>query len=691
MKSARVMIAYLVMASLVSAAWAQDSNPPIDVGSPAPAIQSCSDCHNGKADSLVPGSPQPQLAQSVHGDLECTACHMGITIEDVDPTAEKPHGQAVEPVDCGECHEEEAEAYQKHGRMDVGTDPDIPSCWSCHGTHDVLPSNDINSHVHQRNLSQTCMTCHTNVDLVRQHDILAEGPIRLYQSSVHGRASKKGLYKHANCNHCHSSPDPEGRPSAHRILGPADPESTIYHFNIPNTCAQCHGPIAADYWDGIHGRLVKRGEVDSPVCTTCHGEHGIIKPSDPASPVSAAKVAEQTCSPCHESVVLNEKYGIPGGRLKSYVDSYHGHKAKAGDVQVANCASCHGAHRILPSTDPTSSIHTNNLQATCGECHPGISPDLAKTGIHTTATGIKVGWPDFFRRFYIVIIAVTIGLMLLHNIADWVRHVRQMGKKPFVLRLTINETMQHWALAVSFIILVISGFALRFSEAWWVQILFGWGDGAGFLMRGTIHRIAAVVFIIVSVWHLLYLFTKRGRTMFRAMIANKRDLVNIKESCLYFLGRREGPPRFGTFTYMEKCEYWAMVWGSAIMTATGLLLWFDNYFSERWNLPKGFLDVMLVIHYYEAWLAALAILVWHGYGTVFGPSVYPMNPAWLAGRMPKEMYDHEHPAGPRLKARVLRRYYEDEEENNHQPPATRPKDDPASPSPMEEDQSTPVK
>jgi hypothetical protein len=62
---------------------------------------------------------------------------------------------------------------------------------------------------------------------------------------------------------------------------------------------------------------------------------------------------------------------------------------------------------------------------------------------------------------------------------------------------------------------------------------------------------------------------------------------------------------------------------------------------------------VLVIHYYEAWLATLAIVVWHGYATVFNPRVYPMNPAWLAGKMPKAMYSHEHPEAPRLKTRLF--------------------------------------
>ncbi|MHC4063339.1 MAG: cytochrome b/b6 domain-containing protein [Planctomycetota bacterium] len=662
MKRAKLILALLTLASISfpAAAAAQEAT-----------AAGCSECHNGEADRPLPGPPSELVAQSTHASLSCADCHVSISMADLDREARNPHGPGPHPVNCGECHEEEAEVYKKHGRMEIGKDPDIPKCWSCHGHHDILPSSDTGSYVHRRNLAHTCMSCHTDVDLVKEHDMLAEAPIRLYQSSVHGRATQKGLYAFATCSNCHSGPAPDGTPTAHHILGPADPESTIYHFKIPDTCGQCHEAVTADFWEGVHGQLVKRGEVDAPVCTTCHGEHGIIKADDPASPVSAAHVAQQTCAPCHESVVLNEKYGIPGGRLKSYVDSYHGHKAKAGDVAVANCASCHGAHRILPSSDPTSSIHKDNLQDTCGRCHPGISAQLAEAPIHTTATGLKVGWPHFFRKFYIVLIVVTIGLMLLHNIADWIRHIKQMGRKPFVIRLSTNETMQHWALMVSFIVLVISGFALRFSEAWWVRLLFGWGEGRGFEFRGTIHRIAAVLFVIVSVWHIFYLFTSRGWAMFREMIANKRDLVNIKENSLYFLGRREAKPRFGRFTYMEKCEYWAMVWGAVIMAVTGVLLWFDDYFITRWGLPKGVLDVMLVIHYYEAWLATLAIFVWHIYGTIFSPSAYPMNPAWISGKMPRDMYLHEHPEGPKLKARIVRPRFEEETEDDGSEPLRR--------------------
>jgi len=97
-------------------------------------------------------------------------------------------------------------------------------------------------------------------------------------------------------------------------------------------------------------------------------------------------------------------------------------------------------------------------------------------------------------------------------------------------------------------------------------------------------------------------------------------------------------------SYMEKMEYWALVWGTIIMTATGLFLWFDNYFVDRWSLPKGILDVALVIHYYEAWLATLAIAVFHFFFVIFHPEQYPMSFTWLTGEMTESEVKHHHPA-----------------------------------------------
>jgi cytochrome b subunit of formate dehydrogenase len=110
----------------------------------------------------------------------------------------------------------------------------------------------------------------------------------------------------------------------------------------------------------------------------------------------------------------------------------------------------------------------------------------------------------------------------------------------------------------------------------------------------------------------------------------------------YNLGRSENRPPVGAFSFAEKFEYWALAWGVILMGVTGTMLWFDNFFVRF--LPKGVLDVVLVIHYYEAWLATLAIAIWHLYATIFNPRIYPMNPSWLTGKMPVRQYRHEHGA-----------------------------------------------
>ncbi len=591
----------------------------------------CLDCHD-VAVGEVGGTYDSAMAFSIHVDLDCTDCHTAIE--------ELPHADSLAKPLCGDCHAEEADVYQWHGRLKVEECQDIPCCSDCHGKHDILPSSAKNSRVNPLHLPETCGRCHEDIDLTTKHEMLYGKTIQLYQSSVHGKASLGGVYLAATCNDCHSSGG-----TAHKILGPGNKESAINHFNIPHTCGKCHKNVEMDFWEGIHGKKVARGETDSPVCTNCHGEHGIISPSDPRSQVSPTRVAEATCSPCHESAFLNEKYGVPSGRLETWVDSYHGLKSRAGDVTVANCASCHGAHRILPHTDPTSSIYPDNLQKTCGNCHPGISLAMAETPIHNTPGISQTPLASLIANVYIIMIVLVIGVMVLHWLIDLRKQIHLVNLKKQVKRMTWNEVWQHFFLMISFITLTVTGFSLRFAEAGWVQLLFGWEGG--FPVRGIIHRVAAVIFIMTTFWHLMYLTTRRGHLFLKDIFPAKKDITQFFGMMLYNLGVRKEMPRFGRFSYVEKAEYWALVWGSVLMIVTGFMLWFDNI-AIQW-FPKGFLDVMLVIHYYEAWLAALAILVWHMYSTVFSPNVYPMNPSWFTGKMPEEWYQHEHPEDPEFK------------------------------------------
>ena len=623
-KVLKILFTLLAWASIFSFALTQEKPEEYEkVESSA-----CVECHEkGKHDTVI----KDDLSHSIHEGLECLDCH-----SDKDTVPHKEDSAFnVFCEGCGACHEDEKEQYKFHGRMSVEECIDIPTCADCHGDHDVLPSSVKHSKTHPSNVPETCAKCHEDINLTQKYQILIEHPIEIYKSSVHGLATESGVDVAATCNDCHSTGG-----TAHRILSPGDPDSTINHFNIPKTCGKCHEGIETEFWEGIHGQLVARGETDSPVCTNCHGEHGIISPNDPRSPVSKARLAEATCSPCHESITLTEKYGLPTGRLTSFIDSYHGLKTKAGDTHVANCASCHGVHTILPSSEPQSSIHPDNLQRTCGDCHPGISSALASMPIHGVGDGgLQTKAASTVKIVYIVAIVVIIGLMALHWLIDLIKQIVLVTRRPQVKRMRIGELWQHTLLTVSFIVLVITGFALRFDESWITKLFFGWEGG--FKLRGTIHRVAAVILIFVTLWHLIYLITRRGRTFLRDMLPKFYDFKDFVQRVFFNLGLSKKTPSFKRFSYIEKAEYWALVWGTVVMIITGILLWFDNFFIHF--LPKGVLDVALVIHYYEAILASLAVAIWHFYSTVFSPQVYPMNPSWLTGKMPADMFKHEHP------------------------------------------------
>ncbi|MEJ2721396.1 MAG: cytochrome b/b6 domain-containing protein [bacterium] len=224
------------------------------------------------------------------------------------------------------------------------------------------------------------------------------------------------------------------------------------------------------------------------------------------------------------------------------------------------------------------------------------------------------------------------------------KHVRNLNRTRQIVRMRRDELWQHTLLMVSFTVLAVTGFAFHYSGSWWAKMLFGWEGG--FRARHAIHLTAAVVFVATAIWHAVYLSRVRGRRFLRDIFPKMEDFRQFWQMIAYNLGWRKEAPRFGRFSYIEKAEYWALVWGTVVMTITGLALWF-GYLTERMFHVEA-IGVMLVVHFYEAILATLAIVVWHFYSTIFNPPVYPNNPSWYTGRMPERMYRHEHPDDPIL-------------------------------------------
>jgi formate dehydrogenase gamma subunit len=238
-----------------------------------------------------------------------------------------------------------------------------------------------------------------------------------------------------------------------------------------------------------------------------------------------------------------------------------------------------------------------------------------------------------------VLIVGTIGLMLLHNGMLFFRkmQVRFANAHLTVLRMNFRQRTQHTVLALSFIVLAITGFALKFPDSWVSKIM---GSHEGF--RSWTHRIVGVVMLLLGAYHAFYtLGNREGRKVLKDIMPVKKDLDDILVNIRYLAGLQKEKAQIGRFGYAEKLEYWAMVWGTIIMGVTGFMIWFKIDVTRF--LPRWAVDVATTVHYYEAILACLAIVVWHFYHVIFDPDVYPIHWAAVNGRVSKHWQEEEHP------------------------------------------------
>ena len=665
----------------------------------------CLDCHEAELRALKKGQPPTWVgvksaayAHSAHGKLNCIECHATIT--------QTPHDSQLPAVDCTGCHDKLRVTHVFHSRLalkplPVGLDT---ACSECHDSHETvavkqpafafngpgqgvacrrchesagkdylasahavsLPNTDrttpdcLGCHqksVARQSLGQSlgqlkiaqaklCEACHVGNATVATQSNLGAKFVASFDHSVHGAALQAGKDAAAGCVDCHG---------AHAMNKAAVTGARISRIRVTETCAKCHPVQAQEYGSSVHAVALLKGNLDSAGCTNCHGEHDIKLHTDPTARIHQTNLAQEVCAECHASVRLTRRYGLASDTFKTFADSYHGLAVRGGAVEVVNCASCHGTHAIKSQNDPTSSVHKVNLAKTCGACHPGANTRFTIGAVHASEAQREAApWLYWVANFYVALIIAVVGGMVLHNLLDFIKKARhklavQKGEvvvppvaHRLYLRMTVNERWQHAVLVLSFTALVVTGFMLRYPEAWWVVGIRQLSTQA-FAWRGVAHRIASVLMLGAGVWHIAYLvFTLAGRKLFQEMLPRWRDLTDPWAVLKFNLGWAAHKPAFGRFCYIEKAEYWAMAWGTILMTVTGIILWFDN--ASMGYLTKMGFDIARLIHFYEAVLATLAIIVWHFYFVIFNPDVYPMNLAWLTGRMSEEEMREEHPA-----------------------------------------------
>ena len=570
----------------------------------------CQKCHaTGRPEIKVPAGEEErklraitdeQYRKSVHATLDCVSCHSDIT------DAKAKHKRAtILKVDCAQCHI------------------------------------DLLAKARKDNAAAA------KVDALGK---VVEN-VEAYRASFHVREdeNRPGLPK-ASCDECHDT---------HVFAIPAKEAAGYPAFRqtIPPLCGKsCHEDHLEDWEGSAHGlKAQEKSKGKAAVCTDCHTAHDIINTS--TDRFKLRYVPE--CGSCHERDIA------------SYRDTYHGQINKLGFTYTAKCSDCHDSHGVLASTDPESKTHPDNKVKTCKKCHDGKKVVLATAGFKSYGPHANAYERDKYpavwwvARLMVAILIVTFAFFGVHSVL-WYLRERRLGKErreggrpvsPEALALTGGKThvkrfsatwrILHLGLALSLMTLAATGMTIHYADTAWAPYaakLFGGARNMAF-----IHRIAAVVFFIVFLAHLYGIVRSlasnwRNFRLFGpdSLMARWQDFRDVLGMFRWFL--HKGPrPVFDRWTYWEKFDYWAAIWGVFAIGLSGLVLAFPSVSATY--LPGWVFNVATLIHGIEAFIAIVFLFTVHFFNNHFRPDkLPPPDITMFTGSMSLDEFRREHPA-----------------------------------------------
>ena len=397
-----------------------------------------------------------QLAASKHVKVTCAQCH-----SEVRESKERGCLTITNKVNCGACHADEQKKYatSTHGQLIAKKDANAPTCNECHGDHGVRGRQDEGSPIFALNVPDLCARCHREGEkAATRYKGTETNIVSRYRESIHGKGLyKSGLTVTATCIGCHT---------AHGELPASDPASTVNRTNIVQTCAQCHHGMEEQFKNSIHSASISKSTNNLPVCSDCHVAHSITRTDKDSFQLETMTL----CGKCHEKIA------------ERYFDTYHGKVSRLGYTKTAKCYDCHGAHDILPATNPASHLSATNELATCQKCHPNATPKFTSYLTHASHHDAKK-YPWLFCTFW-AMTSLLVGVFVvsgLHTLL-WLPKTIQMRraqrdsfhgehKGPQFTRFSRFERLSHVVMITTFMGLTLTGLTLKFSHTHWASIM----------------------------------------------------------------------------------------------------------------------------------------------------------------------------------------------------------------------------
>jgi hypothetical protein len=279
----------------------------------------CFICHSDLDDT-----PAKLYKTDIHfvKGITCADCHGGdASSDDMETAMNKEKGFIGVPNKnnryqvCVNCHDDENKIKRFgikiptdqfkdlrnsiHFKPSYNNQGPIADCITCHSVHEIKSVKDPASKVYPTKITQLCGSCHSSAEFMKLYNpALPIDQVSKYKTSIHGILNSKGDPNAAECVSCHGS---------HEIQPVNDSRALVYATKIPSVCSKCHSDeklmskykIPTDQYDkyvsSVHGvALLEKGDLSSPSCNDCHGNHGAVPPG--------VESISKVCGTCH---VLN--------------------------------------------------------------------------------------------------------------------------------------------------------------------------------------------------------------------------------------------------------------------------------------------------------------------------------------------------------------------------------------------------